>query len=291
MSIFRDLRDAYLKRLCTEKVLGLRKGVLNIADVSSDSSKAISAKLIEKLQERLGCTVEESAFPGQTLGTAFATYTKDYLDAAFNRLQHIRPGNWFMSTSQSNRGIGAFNQYAHLVEIQRILIEHPNLKTALGSDYLITPDIVVGRHPVDDAELNSQEQLFATDELISRRSPLRKSNTSPNHLPTLHASISCKWTMRSDRAQNTRTEALNLIRNRKGNAPHIVVVSFEPLPTRLASIALGTGDVDCTYHAALDELIEAARETGRTDQLELLNDLINGQRLRDISDLPLDLAV
>ena len=69
------------------------------------------------------------------------------------------------------------------------------------------------------------------------------------------------------------------------------MVSFEPLPTRLASIALGTGDVDCTYHAALDELIEAARETGRTDQLELLQDLINGQRLRDISDLPLDLAI
>ena len=77
----------------------------------------------------------------------------------------------------------------------------------------------------------------------------------------------------------------------KGQHPHIVVVTFEPLPTRVASIALGAGDVDCTDHAALDELIEAARETGRIDQLELLQDLINGQRLRDISDLPLDLAV
>lgn len=291
MSIFHDLRDAYLKRLCTEKVLGMRDGVFNIADKGSDSSKVIAARLVGTLQKRLDCKVVESAFPGQTLGTAFATYTKDYLDAAFARLRHIRPGDWFMSTTQSSRGIGAFNQYAHLVEIQRILIEHPNLKTAMGSDYLITPDIVVGRQPIEDTELNSHGPLFDAAEPISRRSPLRKSNATPLHLPMLHASISCKWTMRSDRAQNTRTEALNLIRNRKGNTPHIVVVTFEPLPTRLASIALGTGDVDCTYHAALDELIDAARETGRTDQLEMLNDLINGQRLRDISDLPLDLAV
>ena len=35
--------------------------------------------------------------------------------------------------------------------------------------------------------------------------------------------------MRSDRAQYSRTEALNLIRNRKGRLPHIVVVTGEPL--------------------------------------------------------------
>ena len=43
--------------------------------------------------------------------------------------------------------------------------------------------------------------------------------------PILHASVSAKYTMRSDRAQNSRTEALNLIRNRKGHLPHIVVVT------------------------------------------------------------------
>ena len=219
MSIFHDLRDDYLKRLCIDKVLGLRKGVLNIADVSSESSKAIAANMVGQLTERLGCTVEESLFPGQTLGTAFAGYTKDYLDSSFSRLRHIRPGDWFMSTSQSIRGIGAFNQYAHLVEIQQLLADHRNLKTALGSDDLITPDIVIGRRPVEDVELNSSEQLLDPSESTSRRSPLRKSNTAPQHSPMLHASISCKWTMRSDRSQNTRTEALNLIRNRKDNTP------------------------------------------------------------------------
>jgi len=97
--------------------------------------------------------------------------------------------------------------------------------------------------------------------------------------------------MRSDRAQNIRTEALNLIRNRKGNTPHIVAVTAEPLPTRIASLALGTGDLDCVYHFALPELREAVEEVGGEDQLEMLIGMIDGRRLRDISDLPFDLAV
>lgn len=48
---------------------------------------------------------------------------------------------------------------------------------------------------------------------------------------------SAKWTMRSDRAQNSRTEALGLIRNRKENLPHIAVVTGEPLPGRFGFIS------------------------------------------------------
>ena len=110
-------------------------------------------------------------------------------------------------------------------------------------------------------------------------------------MPILHASISAKWTIRSDRAQNSRTEALGLIRNRKGHLPHIVVVTAEPLPSRLASLALGTGDIDCVYHFALPELREAVEASKAEDSIEMLRILIEGKRVKDISDLPLDLAV
>lgn len=74
-----------------------------------------------------------------------------------------------------------------------------------------------------------------------------------------------------------------------------MVVTNEPLPSRLASLALGTGDIDCLYHCALYELLEAVRdfgaESGRDDILESLENLIEGKRLKDISDLPLDLSV
>ena len=54
-----------------------------------------------------------------------------------------------------------------------------------------------------------------------------------------------------------------MTRSRRGRLPHIVAVTAEPLPTRLASIAMGTGDVDAVYHVALEELVQAVGSTGR----------------------------
>lgn len=80
-----------------------------------------------------------------------------------------------------------------------------------------------------------------------------------------------------------------MMRNRKGRAPHICVLTFEPLPSRIESIAAGTGDVDCVYHAALYELAAAVEEVGSSRDRESLDAMISGERLRDISDLALDL--
>ena len=63
------------------------------------------------------------------------------------------------------------------------------------------------------------------------------------------------------------------------------------MPSRIASIALGTGEIDCVYHFALPELIETVRGLGFADALELLQIMIEGRRLRDVADLPLDLVV
>jgi len=54
---------------------------------------------------------------------------------------------------------------------------------------------------------------------------------------------------------------------------------------------MGTGDIDCTYHIALPELVETLNDIENEDQLDMLNLLVAGRRLRDISDLPFDLAV
>jgi len=37
------------------------------------------------------------------------------------------------------------------------------------------------------------------------------------------------------------------------------VVTGEPTPVRISSLALGTGDIDCVYHFALPELLAAVR--------------------------------
>lgn len=170
--------------------------------------------------------------------------------------------------------------------IARLVEQDRRLSVNLGAAYIIAPDIVVYRGLVSDEEINAKQLIV--NETTCRMADVRKTNGGK---PILHASISAKWTMRSDRSQNSRTEALGLIRNRKGRLPHIAVVTGEPLPSRIASIALGTGDVDCAYHFALYELLEAVKNTEAEDSVELLESLIEGKRLKDVGDLPLDLCV
>ena len=71
----------------------------------------------------------------------------------------------------------------------------------------------------------------------------------------------------------------------------MLAITAEPLPTRISSLALGTGDLDCVYHFALPELQKAVEEVKNADQMDVLQTLIDGDRLRDISDLPFDLAM
>jgi hypothetical protein len=173
-----------------------------------------------------------------------------------------------------------------LAALQAAVKANPELAVALGSDYLIKPDVIIIRYPEEDDTINKPGRIV--DEQSGRLTSLRKINKPK---PTLHASVSCKWTIRSDRAQNARSEAFNLVRNRKGRLPHVAVVTGEPAPNRIASIALGTGDIDCVYHFALPELVETVKKLGYEDAIEMLNTMIEGKRLRDIADLPLDLVV
>jgi len=282
MSI-KNLRSAYHKEIC-KRILGLRSGIPNLADVSSKTSKILATGLAKRLNFLL-C---KNPPPGQTVGTVFAELTMHFLNETFKMLYHLRPGKWIFSASQASIGIAAFDQYEHLAALDTALKSHKELAAALGGDYIIRPDIIIGRKPLSDSEINEKKNILPKGK-ISTLTPLRKTNYQ-NPKPILHASISCKWTIRSDRSQNTRTEALNLIRNRKGKTPHIVCVTAEPMPTRLASLAMGTGDIDCVYHMALPELLSSVKESGNEDQWDMLDTLIFGKRLRDISDLPFDLV-
>jgi hypothetical protein len=264
--------------------LSSKGGIPVFADVGNKASIEIARRLVAKL----GQSVTAARVAGQTSGNEFEGACCDFITATFKKLGHLRPGKWqVVRLPQRDRvGIARFEQYSHLSEIARMCKENTELATVIGSDYLICPDIVIFRDLEEDNEINRHENLV--DDKTANRASLRKSNGGK---PIIHASISCKWTIRSDRVQNSRAEALNLMRNRKGHLPHIVVLTAEPLPSRLASIALGTGDIDTIYHFALPELIESVSEINSPDSSEMMRIMLEGKRLRDISDLPLDLAV
>ncbi len=255
---------------------------------NADSSNATSVRIAMGVAQRLLAETHDRE-AGQTSGAKFETIVADFVALTFPQLQHLRPGEWTVIKLGNRSSIKAssYAQYEHLAYLDELTKENKRLSAMIGNDYMVAPDIVVYRTPCSDEEIN--RPFCVLDQTVATRSDLRASANEGR--PILHASISAKWTMRSDRAQNSRTEALNLIRNRKGSLPHIVVVTGEPLPSRLSSIALGTGDIDCTYHIALYELMESVKENGSEDAWDMLMTLIDGKRLKDISDLPLDLSV
>lgn len=287
-SEFSLLRSDYHKNIF-DKIIRVKvdkKGVTdypNNADIGNTGSVKIALGIVDKI----GKNPKKGKLDGQTAGDRFEILTKEFLEKSFRKLSHVRPGEWNYSIKNK---ITNFDQYKDLAELDKIIEANKELAAILGKDYIIQPDIVIGRSPISDKQINKTSKLIQKSDKIAQFTPLR-TNNQLIALQILHASISCKWTIRSDRVQNSRTEALNLIRNRKGNLPHIVAVTAELLPTRISSLALGTGDLDCIYHFALNELIEVVEKIGNDDQKESLATLVDGRRLRDISDLPFDLAI
>lgn len=259
--------------------------VASNADSSQSTSKAIALRIARDLE---ALTVPKK-LDGQRAGKQFEGAVQSFLQETFPTLQSLRPGSWRIENvggSRKEYQIAKYEPYTHLGNLAHAIEANPTLTSVLGNSYEISPDVLVLRDPEPDEVINSQGDIVDADS--APYAIIRQANQDR---AIVHAIVSCKWTLRSDRAQNARSEALNIIRNRKGRTPHIAVVTGEPTPSRLASLALGTGDIDTVYHFALPELIAAVQHTGNDEAISMLNILVDGKRLRDISDLPLDLAV
>jgi hypothetical protein len=283
----RFFRALSAKNLLTFDEYKVGKSTIRAAS-NADYNNRASVSLSNAIAEKIVANKQAKKLPGQTQGDLFEELVSGFLSETFPVLGHLRPGTWKVErvTARDESTISTFDQFRHLADLARFCSQNRELASALGNDYAISPDVVVFRMPETDAKINQKGDFLGND--LAQRSPLRKAVSSH---PILLACISCKFTFRSDRAQNARSEALNLIRNRKGRTPHLVIVTAECLPSRLASVALGTGDIDCLYHIALPELIESTDKDEFPDAYEMLQTMVAGRRIRDLTDLPLDLAV
>ena len=285
-----DLRQDFHRQIYEQVVqvsVGKRHGLQypNFADGTNRTSCRIAWEIVERLQS----VNTSQPLSGQTTGARFKSITASFIEEAFHLLRLTRPGSWSFSTKFA---ISRFDQHEYLEGLEKIesLAADRPLKSFPDEEYILKPDIVIGRQRITNEEIVREEEIVVNDYHIANLTSWRDENTSSPHA-LFHAGISCKWRIRSDGTKNSYVSALNLIRNRKGRLPHIAVVTAEPLPTRLAAIALGTGDVDCVYHFALHEMRAAIEEIDNEDQMDMLNIMIQGKRLRDISDLPFDLAM
>ena len=214
--------------------------VPNFADVDNAESIRIAAGVLDMLGVDRSLNPSVPGSPGGPLEQAVC----DDLAAELARLHPDRA--WLVARGTV---IADFDQYAHLSELDSLVRANPELRTTVGMDYLIRPDVTVGLGGVATA----------------------------SGLPPLHAAISCKWTIRSDRVQNIRHECLQMIRHRRGRQPHLVTVTAEPLPSRLASIARGTGEVDAVYHIAYDAMADSVEAQANTEQADAWRE-VTGQR-------------
>ncbi|WP_431043069.1 NgoMIV family type II restriction endonuclease [Streptomyces sp. P1-3] len=279
-------RENFHKDLVDRHTLSLSfDGVASNADSSQNTSKAIALRVAQDLAAQ----AIPKKLDGQRAGKQFEQAVEKFLAEIFPAFKSLRPGNWTIENvggSRTEYQISKYEPYTHLADLASAIENDRTLASVLGNSYEISPDILVLRAPESDETINRNHELVDADS--GQYAVIRRANQEHS---IVHAIVSCKWTLRSDRAQNARSEALNVIRNRKGRTPHIVVVTGEPTPSRLASLALGTGDIDTVYHFALPELIAAVDQTNNDEAISMLHTLISGKRLRDISDLPLDLAI
>lgn len=213
----------------------------------ADRDNATSRHIAESMLEQMGRLVPGE--PKRDMGRAFERAIQGYLGEA---LQLLDPGRLWLVGAQD---ISRFRQYRHIAAMEALAEAHPILRVEMGRDYLIRPDVTVG---------------VVRDEGD----------------PFLHAAVSAKWTIRSDRVQNIRHEAVIMTRTRRGRLPHLVAVTAEPLPSRLASIARGTGEVDAVYHVAMEELVAATNLEGTEEQKRTLDELVGQSRLFSVEALP-----
>ncbi|MEV8315314.1 NgoMIV family type II restriction endonuclease [Streptomyces sp. NPDC059900] len=238
-----------------KKIEKSERPVPNSADTNSTPSKELARCILDALgleKERVLPDTPKSLGPALELAVC-----RDLRNA----LQQSSPSHtWHID---HKKVVADFMQYRHLRKIARAVRENPALRADLGLDYLIRPDVTVGR-----TQASPQDAVP----------------------PFLHAAVSCKWTIRSDRVQNVRHEFLQMIRHRRGRLPHLVAVTAEPMPSRIAAIARGTGEVDAVYHIALDALKQAVEAVGSRQQQDDLAECIGQGRLLAYEDLAPTLA-
>jgi hypothetical protein len=165
-----ELRNAYHRNLC-QKILSVKNGIPNFADSGSKAIVGIAREMIKSFCYPL----VRKAPAGQTAGVLFEQITRDFLKDSFALLKHLRPGKWLFDV---NTSISGYEQYEHVANLQRMLQERPELASALGGDYLVTPDITVARYPVLDEEINQGTSIVNEAQPICRLTPIRASKPS-----------------------------------------------------------------------------------------------------------------
>jgi hypothetical protein len=161
-----QLRKAYHQRIC-DKIIRIKRDKKknavyhNFADCGNQSS----VKIAKGITEALNYQPNIESISEQTAGGDFEKATCEFLKSSFDLLKHLRPGNWQYSTTQT--AISTFSQYEHLAYLEKIISLDRKLAASLGGDYMVKPDIIIARYPVEYKDINDKSVVI-TQSVVSQ---------------------------------------------------------------------------------------------------------------------------
>ncbi|MEY9967528.1 hypothetical protein ABIA33_005599 [Streptacidiphilus sp. MAP12-16] len=274
---------------------GYRNGLPN----TSDSSDKLSIEIGNALFAHLDVPVDQPA----------VSVAKAWAEAMSHDLQERLTIPAPHLLVRTERKLLQFEQYAHL-NVARSLGNEDGLEVA-DALAVLEAALATDPYPVHDgleqavlavraAVAGAEERRKLLIDLMADESPLNldlavqrpttvAAEASTSVPPHLVAGFSLKWSLRTDRLQDPRTQGSQMAAMRRGRMPHFAAVTMEPRPYYLGRLGMGTGDLDCVYHLALPELAKAVEDVyvgpKRAKQRDTFRRLVDQRRLRDYDDL------
>ena len=247
-----DIRQEYHRGL-QERLWSVSGGLPS----SSDPTSRISVEIGLAMAEAAGATADLARLDGPRAGVEFERRTVRFIEAALTYVNELTQADWRVEAGSS---ITEFARYDHLNGVRQAAAEDNQPAAVLYDDYSLAPGAFVG------CRLKSHQQA------------------SPGSV-VLSGVVACKWMIPRDFDQR----AIDLLRCPEVPGTRVAVVTAEPLPSRITSIAIGT-ERPCVYHVALKELQDVLARMRWYESREVLDIMVDQGRLRDILQLPLDLT-
>ena len=145
-------RKKYHQLLLSDGVLTVdSKGIPS----NADSSSKLSVLIAQGIAEQISVNKKSKAL-GQTSGAKFEQINMEFLKSTFPLLTDLRPGKWHVEKlgNRNSLKISGFSQYEHLSYLDEMIRKDARLAASMGSDYIVSPDIVVYRETETDDEIN-----------------------------------------------------------------------------------------------------------------------------------------
>ncbi|MFE7295096.1 NgoMIV family type II restriction endonuclease [Streptomyces sp. NPDC057579] len=275
------------------ELCGFREGRPN----TSDKNDSLSQELGHAFFELLGVPKDKSA--PKTVDKAWsAAMVADLVKQMAPTAPHLGV--------RAERRLEEFEQYAYLNALKTLAEDaSPEVMTALirleRATQSTGPELPQLVNKLKETLAAADGRRRALVDLLGDESPLRldvavdrsvppapaDASGNPKHLV---AGFSLKWSLRTDRLQDPRTQGAKMAAMRRGRMPHFAAVTMEPRPYMLGRLGRGTGDLDCVYHLALSPLIEAVQAVftdnkDRVRQRDMFMRMVEQRRLRDYDDL------